>query len=675
MEQYLKFVASSNLKSLLGKDLVTDQITAIFELVKNSYDADSNKVLISFSDIFSDHAKIIIEDDGTGMSLDDIKNNWMIIGTDSKKNNMYSAVYKRPLNGDKGIGRFSVDRLGGLLDLKTIKQNDFQEIFMHFNWNEFEKSYQNVSDVKIPYKVEHIKGKKQGLKLSISDLRDNWDKTKINELIRNLRQFKSPFISEDNFKIIVDAPEFGYNYYEITAEKLELISSLWISVECKKENTDLVYLTVNKDGIEYEEVTKNLYNIGPLKAKVYSFNQGDKIRFKNRYQRRVREFGNIRLYRDEFRIHPYGEENNDWLDIDRRYTLGFARRFSSRDLIGYVQSYKSYNKGLMPLTSRQGLIENEEFQKLRFFVIEYTVKVLERYFFEKFKSNKNETIEKSKKNIENSTQNLNSIAKKVSEIDPNLGRDIKKYVVEIKKEQTEQLNYVKNQEELTKVYSRIAQKETFLHQLIHQALIDIKDASTAIRQLEKQSGFILDEKSEELFILLKNSIESSKTKLLTVRDDVVRTREKTKLNLSGVIKNCLSSMQIQFEENSINIKQVLDVDINYYMDKSDLEAIVTNLLTNSIKSLLEVSDRDRIIEVNLRKTNKFIVLKIQDNGIGISELNREKIFDPFFTTTEKYGGSGLGLTIVDEMLKEYNGALELVDINDPGACFLVKLRC
>ena len=110
------------------------------------------------------------------------------------------------------------------------------------------------------------------------------------------------------------------------------------------------------------------------------------------------------------------------------------------------------------------------------------------------------------------------------------------------------------------------------------------------------------------------------------------------------------------------------------MDKSDIEAVINNLLSNSIKALRDVSERKRILNVELKEGNRFYIIKIQDNGIGISELIRERIFDPFFTTTEKYGGFGLGLTIVDEMLKEYGGELELVEIEEPGACFWVKLR-
>ena len=674
MDNYLQFVASTNLKSLLGRGLVTDQIAAIFELVKNSYDADAKEVHISFEGIKSDEPRLIIWDNGTGMSLADIEKKWMVIGTDSKKSKQYSPIFNRALNGDKGIGRFAVDRLGSRLNLVSVARNSPTQISKSINWNEFEEKYQNVSDVKIPYIISRCDKKKTGLYLEIIGLRDEWGLVKLKELIKNLRQFKSPFAMDDNFKIIIDAPELGYSNYIISSEKLEGISSLWIDVECKKSNTDIVFMTVCKDGIEYEEKAVNKYNIGPMRMKVYFFNQGDKVRFKNRFAIRVRDFGNIRLYRDEFRIHPYGEANNDWLDIDRRMAQGYSRFFGSRDLIGYVQTYKRYNQGLIPLTNRQGLIENDDFEKLKKFVYEYAIKPLERYYFIKFKKNVNETLEKSKRQINTTTRQIDDIAKEISKYDKDLGKKLKEYVEDIKKQHSQQVKFAEEQHELTKVYSRIAQKETFLHQLIHQSLLDMRNAVAAVDRLEKTQGFCVEGQAIEIFQLLKKSISDSMAKLLTVRDELTRKRQKTRVDLGENIEAFLNDYEGQFEQYSIQLQTKIEAKVEYLIDVADLKAIINNLISNSIKALREVGDRTRKILVELRETERFVIIKIQDNGCGIDEIYREKIFDPFFSTTQKYGGFGIGLTIVDETLKEYGGALELVEMEKEGACFLAKLR-
>lgn len=674
MNDYLSFRVSTNLKSLLGRGLVTDQIAAVFELVKNSYDADAETMLIEFKNMNTPNASIVIQDNGSGMSLEDIQNKWMVVGTDSKKNQLYSPIYNRPLNGDKGIGRFSVDRLGSRLHLESIARNSTEKIIMNFDWDEFDDEYKEVGDIKIPYFINKVPINEKGVTLVISGLRDEWTENSVKSLIKNLRQFKSPFSEKDNFDIFIDAEQFGYSNYEIVPEKLENVSSLWIEAECKENEPDIIYQHIVKDGLDYYETVSNPFHIGPLRARVYFFSQGDKIRFKNRYSVRVREFGNIRLYRNDFRIHPYGEENNDWLDIDRRHAQGFARTFSSRDIIGYIQTYKEKNVGLIPLTNRQGLIENDDFNSLKKFVTDYTIKLLEHYYFNKFKKGRNETLDKSKKDIDSSIKTVLNLTKEVSKKDKELGNSLRAHVEVIKREHAKQLQYAKDQQEIAKVYSRIAQKETFLHQLIHQTMLDLRNARNAIELLEDFEGFNLSGNNREFYDTLKKNLESAFSKMMTVRDDVSRIREKRTLDIFEEIKSCMRDNMPQLEANDIELDMPPVDDVTYYMDSQDLHTILNNLVSNSIKSLKDVHDRKRKLEIKVKKNNAFVVIQVTDNGVGIDEELRERIFDPFFTTTEEQGGLGLGLTIVDEMLKEYSGVLELADIVEQGACFLIKLK-
>ncbi len=130
----------------------------------------------------------------------------------------------------------------------------------------------------------------------------------------------------------------------------------------------------------------------------------------------------------------------------------------------------------------------------------------------------------------------------------------------------------------------------------------------------------------------------------------------------------------EVKKYGINIIRDVDINVSYYMDKSDLKSVITNLITNSIKSLRERDIKDKKIIVRLIEKPRFFVIIVKDNGVGITDNIREKIFDPFFTTTEKYGGFGLGLSIIDDVLKDYNSQLELVDDGESGACFMVKLK-
>lgn len=670
MAQFLHFSASTSVKNLFGRGLVTDQVAAVFELVKNSYDADAQEVEIIFSSLTTEDASLTIRDNGTGMDLSDIETRWMIIGTDSKKGTMYSPIYQRPLNGDKGIGRFSVDRLGAFLHMEAQKRGTTDRYLADFDWTLFDGEPQNIDEIEIPCIRKSGEKKEHGVSLTISGLRDIWDYNKLRELHRNLRQFKSPFTQEDTFKIFITAPEFGYNKREVTVEKLEGVSSLWITAEITDTNPEVIQMIVNKDGLEYESLQSNLYSFGSIKAQVFMFNQGDKIRFVNRYGVRVREYGNIRLYRDSFRIYPYGEAKNDWLDIDRRQTQGMMRFLGTRDLIGYVQISKESNQNLKPLTNRQGLEENDSFEQLRDFVVEICIKTLESYYFTKIKKGTNETIKKTKIEMGGAIAGLTELAKTLNEIDPSSAKQLKDYTTVIKKQQESQLQYVQDQQEIVKVYSRIAQKETFLHKLIHQSMIHVKDASAAMNTLINDLDY-LKKTDKERLLIISSYIDDALSLLKTVRDDVVKQRTKTPQNIERLVNKYLQDNQAYFHESKVHVSMISTGDMEYNIDSGDIKAILNNLATNAVKSLLKVNDRARVIRFELYRTDRFLIIKCIDNGIGIPESDRERIFDPFQSTTD---GFGLGLTIIDEIAKEYNGALELME-TDIGACFSVKLRC
>ncbi len=671
MAQMLHFSASSSVKNLFGRGLVTDQVAAVFELVKNSYDADAEEVEIIFSGLNTDSPIITISDNGTGMDLDDIEKRWMVIGTDSKKNTMYSPIFSRPLNGDKGIGRFSVDRLGGFLHMEAQKRDSMDLFCVDFDWSLFEGESKNLNDIEIPYRNKRGQAGKSGLTLVISDLHDIWDDAKLRELFRNLRQFKSPFAQEDNFRIFITAEEYGYSRREVTVEKLEGVSSLWINAEITSESPTEISLAVNKDGLEYTSTQSNPYNFGDVKAKIFVFNQGDKVRFVNRYGIRVRDYGNVRLYRDNFRIYPYGEAKNDWLDIDRRQTQGMMRFFGTRDIIGYVQISKVGNVNLKPLTNRQGLEENDQFEQLRKFVIDVCIKTLESYHFSKIKKGSNQTIQKTQGEIHLAVDGLDRIARDIKAHDPVKAKQIKDYTSSIRRQQKSQLQYVQDQQEIVKVYSRIAQKETFLHKLIHQSMMGVNDAYVALDSFIDYADGLSDEHREAL-AGISQMIDEALALLRTVRDDVVKKRVKSHQDIVALVNKYLLESRPIFEDNAITVSLIASADsISYNVDPGDIKAILNNLCSNSVKALKKVDNRPREIVITLHKTERFIIIKCTDNGIGIKEEDRERIFDPFQSTTD---GFGIGLTIVDEITKEYNGALELIE-TETGACFAVKLRC
>src|SRR6185312_9911793 len=212
MSEQIPFRISTGLKDIIGRELITNDDIAIFELVKNSYDADSKTVKIVFKNIMkpigSKDSKIVIIDDGHGMSRDDIENKWLFVGFSEKKieENTESDYRdkikrKRIFAGAKGIGRFSSDRLGKYLTIYSKKENEIGIHRLTINWELFE----NVQDSefqtiltdyamidKLPKDLEYVGNFKQGVILEISSLRGIWERDKLLKLKRYLQRLINP---------------------------------------------------------------------------------------------------------------------------------------------------------------------------------------------------------------------------------------------------------------------------------------------------------------------------------------------------------------------------------------------------------------------------------------------------------------------------------------------------
>ena len=231
MSKTLHFKTNTLLKNLIGKDLINDDNIGIIELVKNSYDADSDHVLLKFEGSSSNHAsKIIVSDNGTGMSEEDIIDKWLNVAYSEKKfRSLESGAF---LAGNKGVGRFSCDRLGAILDMVTrTKNGDF--LHLRINWEDFEIEGDkdltlqeidvvlDIIDESKAYDLTGIVPKHQGTTLIISKLRSEWKRDKLISLKRDLEKFINPnqLFTDKKFEIEIDAEDFKEKDYSLKYHK------------------------------------------------------------------------------------------------------------------------------------------------------------------------------------------------------------------------------------------------------------------------------------------------------------------------------------------------------------------------------------------------------------------------------------------------------------------------
>ncbi|EJL69980.1 ATP-binding protein [Chryseobacterium populi] len=400
----LRFDIKTGMKNIIGRDLITDDFIAIYELVKNSYDAYADFVKIIFKD-----DEIIIIDNGKGMSKDDLVKKWFAVAYSAKKDNTEDEGLKRNshLNnlksrrfyaGAKGVGRFSCDRLGGQLQLITSKINTNQTYQVDVDWAEFEKdAQQSFGSIEIPFK--EIKNEKifpksysNGTILKISKLNSNWDEIKLRELRRSLEKLINPFSKDNSFVIEIEARNF-INLDKNSDKNLKIngiVDNTILKIfDLKTTQIDLVlkdkYITtkiIDRGTLIYhiEEPNKFHTIINDLEINLYFLNRSAKINFGKLMDIEPVNYGNVFLFKNGFRVQPYGNVGDDSWKIDNRKQQGYNRFLGSRDLFGAVELITENFNEFKEVSSRDGgLVETVGKNILFEILYEKALKRLERY--------------------------------------------------------------------------------------------------------------------------------------------------------------------------------------------------------------------------------------------------------------------------------------------------------
>ncbi|WP_289030649.1 ATP-binding protein [uncultured Algoriphagus sp.] len=398
----VKFRTNILLKSIIGKDLITDDNIAVLELVKNSFDAGSNQAHIIFKNVISNRdikeykksneSKIIIRDTGSGMSEYDLVNKWLNIAYSEKKSK--KQEFNRHLAGNKGVGRFSCDRLGKSLDIYTKKLNE-PLLKLSIDWTEFEKIddiEKNIQDVVFELNEISVSQYKQetqledfdsGTTLLISNLREVWDYQKIQSLRRQLERFINPNqnFEAESFDVLIAADEFKRVESGLPeGEKISGIVKNRIFSELNFKST-YIQSIISEDGKiittklrdrgkeVFTLVENNSYDLlKNIEINIYYLNPYSKAYFKRQTGIRSVDFGSIFLFINGFRIPPYGDQGNDWLGMEIRKGQGYNRFLGTREVIGRIEingvEFDDNEDDFFIISNRSGVDNNKHFEQL-----------------------------------------------------------------------------------------------------------------------------------------------------------------------------------------------------------------------------------------------------------------------------------------------------------------------
>lgn len=390
MENSLQFKISSALKDLVGKDLITSDNVAIFELVKNSYDAYANHVVITFSE-----NKITIADNGKGMSLSDLKDKWLFLGFSAKKDGTedevndkqksYRDKIRRFYAGAKGIGRFSCDRLGRLLTITTKTRDSLLAEQILVDWANFEVDQKiEFDNVDVEHRTLNVGNvfpnqESHGTIIEIEELHDEetpWTRKHILELKRSLQKLINPYSETNDFVIeIICERERKMDFQKLQdgvgfdrdIVNGPLKNSITEILKLKTTQIDVkisdgfVYTTLTDRGVDIYRIREHNIHFPLIKNATVSLsflNRAAKYNFTRLMGIDSINFGSVFLFRNGFRILPFGETGDDSWGIDFRAQQGRARYLGSRDLMGRVDVTVEDVNELKEASSRDsGLID------------------------------------------------------------------------------------------------------------------------------------------------------------------------------------------------------------------------------------------------------------------------------------------------------------------------------
>lgn len=415
----LQFRVSAELKNILGRDLITSDNIAVLELVKNSYDAHATKVEITFGD-----DSIVIADNGKGMSDADINDKWLFIAysakSDGTEDNNYRSKIRRDFAGAKGIGRLSCDRLARYLTMNTVSEETGTLEILKVDWAKFENRQKENIDT-IPVEHESTTGNynfpdnsAHGTSLNFTGLHGKWGVDEIFGLRKSLEKMIAPLAGADDFQIEVIAPNFieydnqlrvqiseAKERYEDLNDRERAEIAKWensilngpirnsisdvlkiktTQIESKLRDGKIITRLSDRGVLMYEIEENNKYSkLEEASVDIYFLNRAAKYNFSLLMGMSPVNYGNVFLFRNGFRIMPYGEYDDDSWGLNQRSQQGYNRNLSTRELFGRVDVHSDSVNMFKEVSSRDGgLIDSEETRQLHAY-FEAVERRLERY--------------------------------------------------------------------------------------------------------------------------------------------------------------------------------------------------------------------------------------------------------------------------------------------------------
>lgn len=730
----LKIRPYARLLTMLGEQLIKNERIALIELIKNSYDADAKWVKISFCNFgqnfeIKNNSKIVIEDSGLGMTSEIIEKHWLNPATPEKtRRKMINDTTKkgRIIQGDKGIGRFAIFKLGRKINVTTRAINENIEHNVIYDFSEYDDDFLThkgidkdlfIEDLNVtlrsgpPKTIEeremYLGSRKfirdpHGTIIEISGLKGSWSENKLADVYRDISRLQSIFLnnsSDFEFEVHIYCNSVKLNFDEKYLEKLHFLlqDRSVLRVENGRFDDKLQLFSFELNG-ETKEIKLSDPSLSGLKTYntrfgkagdvlrhrsiecgpfnfgfyVFDFSPNPSAKYKlDRDDKKILKDHRIYLYRDNIRVYPYGEPEDDWLSIDvSRGTISAGQFLSNDQVVGYVNITQRENPKLKDKTNREGLIDEGEATQDFITLLQSIL-----FFIRKGPYRKYQLDQKSKQNhdifrTEQVQKEFDELKKVISG-----NQNAKELLVQVEKHYKAERQYLVQRAETTEELAGVGLSvETASHDIMGimskvfanidgliQDLIATDEIKKDILLKELQSirggmGFI-ESQLKDIQLLFKSSKQRRKSirvKEILVKIEKIYGRTLKKEHIHVLVSTYGSPL----------IAKTTD---------AVLLQLFLNLFDNSIYWLMQVPIKEKKIEIILDGNKGQMIFA--DNGPGVLKEDAPYIFEPFFSG-KGVEGRGLGLYIARQLLERNDFTIELANINSekvlPGANFYVS---
>ncbi len=652
---------------------------------------------------------IIIADTGSGMSLRELTDNYLTIGTSSRKREVDRAISageaNSPFLGEKGIGRLSAIRLGDRLRVETARTEDGHLNILELDWKLFSDLDAMVEDIP----VEPVRGPRKekaswsGTRLQIGDLAEDWTEGRVRQLAEyDFARLTDPFLDPKKRPrialhwngnriaipwmdpLLVDNAHasFSGEYFTKNQDPRLSVQMDAFNLGYKHPHeVDSVTLTLPDlegllSGTSQELPLSALTTVGPFSFKAYWYNRRylvgiDTIGNQKAVRELQKRWSGILLFRDGFRVNPYGEDEDDWLGLDRRALGRPGYVLNKAQFVGHVLISRAKNPRLIDQTNREGLRATPE-QTVFVSILQHVVRDMLWDFFRE--------IDRRYKSL---PIDLGDLKADISSLEVRARTALSKVRRLVPKEASDvvddlQYAFTEFHDLSTRAQQRIEEVEADSRQMIQMAGVGLmvevvahelaRASESALQALEGLGGRDLPAEVRSRLETLRAEMKTVSKRLRVLDQLSVSGRQRSEVfDLGELLEDLNEGHAAQFRRHKI----VIDVrkpkrPLRVKMVKGMVVQILENLVSNSVYWMqLRAARESRYVPtISVRIEMDPPTIYFRDNGRGIAPENREKVFRPFWSLKEKSKRRGLGLFIARENATYLGGQLVLSEKAD-----------